>query len=292
LALGFLQFVGLGAFAGFTIFLGLPIALIERFSPRTKGFLNALAIGILVFLVSELVPQAQQISEGAIRRGPLVASVYVLAVVGGLALGLLSLVFYEWKFLRQKNLRGDLPSSLPNGGSIVSESNRVNAIPAGALRGKEREAVGLDPTKVALMIAGGIGIHNFSEGLAMGQEYAGGYLAIALLLVIGFALHNATEGFGIAAPLIGLRPKSTFLGSLGLLGGGPTFLGTVIGSFWTSDLLTAFVLAIASGALVYVIMALYGASRKQTTNAVMMLGIFFGLLLGFFADLLLVLAGV
>ena len=57
------------------------------------------------------------------------------------------------------------------------------------------------------MIATGIGLHNFAEGLAIGQSAARGEISLALVLVIGFALHNATEGFGIVAPLAGETPS-------------------------------------------------------------------------------------
>ena len=85
--------------------------------------------------------------------------------------------------------------------------------------------------RLAMMIAIGIGAHNFSEGLAIGQSYVSGTIGLAIILIIGFGAHNATEGFGIAGPLTGLvkKPSIRFLILAGLIGGGPTFLGTVIG---------------------------------------------------------------
>ena len=97
----------------------------------------------------------------------------------------------------------------------------------GAASAAEFEApltVGLSPARsLALLIATGIGLHNFSEGLAIGQSAAQDEISLALLLVIGFGLHNATEGFGIVAPLSGSEslPSWRFLGLLGLIGGGP-----------------------------------------------------------------------
>ena len=57
-ALGFWPTVLLGAIAGFTIFLGLPIARARRLSPQTVALLNALAIGILLYLVVEIAQNA------------------------------------------------------------------------------------------------------------------------------------------------------------------------------------------------------------------------------------------
>src|SRR5262249_44943039 len=88
---------------------------------------------------------------------------------------------------------------------------------------------GQNARRVSMMIALGIGLHNFSEGLAIGQAYSWGNSQLAWLLVIGFALHNATEGFGIVGPLAGHPVSWGFLGAMGLLGGGPTLLGSLIG---------------------------------------------------------------
>ena len=62
--------------------------------------------------------------------------------------------------------------------------------------------------RLAMMIAIGVGAHNFSEGLAIGQSYVSGAIGLAILLIIGFGAHNATEGFGIAGPLTGLVKKT------------------------------------------------------------------------------------
>jgi len=147
--------------------------------------------------------------------------------------------------------------------------------------------------KLAMIIAIGIGVHNFSEGLAIGQSYVAGELGLAILLIVGFGAHNTTEGFGIAGPLAGLinKPKIRFLVLVGLIGGGPTFVGTLIGSWWISDLAYILFLSIAGGALIYVSMLMYNSGRKLTTNSVMMIGIFVGLFAGFITDLLIEFSG-
>lgn len=99
------------------------------------------------------------------------------------------------------------------------------------------QTAGLASTRsLALMIAIGLGLHNFSEGLAIGQAAATGAIAFATVLIVGFGLHNVTEGFGIAAPMASDsdRPSWSFLGVAGLIGGGPTFLGTIVGYSFTS----------------------------------------------------------
>lgn len=88
------------------------------------------------------------------------------------------------------------------------------------------------PQHVALLIATGIGLHNFAEGLAIGQSAAAGQMNLAVLLVIGFALHNATEGFGIVGPL-GTdthRPGWGLLTLYGLIGGRPLLMTTALSS--------------------------------------------------------------
>ena len=89
-----------------------------------------------------------------------------------------------------------------------------------------------------IRFAGGDGV-PVRATLAIGQSAAGGEVSLAVLLVIGFALHNATEGFGIVGPLAaeGIRPSWGWLGLAGLVGGGPTFLGTVVGSWFSSEVL-------------------------------------------------------
>jgi ZIP family zinc transporter len=144
-----------------------------------------------------------------------------------------------------------------------------------------------------MMIAVGIGAHNFSEGLAIGQSYASGSIGLALLLIIGFGAHNSTEGFGIAGPLTGLskRPSVRFLLTAGLIGGGPTFLGTLVGTIWSSAFTYVLFLSMAGGALVYVTLLMYNVGRRQTSNQILMLGIWLGLIAGFATDLLVTLGG-
>lgn len=102
--------------------------------------------------------------------------------------------------------------------------------------------------RTALLIAVGIGLHNFSEGLAIGQSAASGEISLAVLLIVGFGLHNATEGFGIVAPMAGQssRPSWSFLAALGLIGGGTTLVGTLIGQSFVNDAVSVGFLGLGS----------------------------------------------
>src|SRR2546421_216439 len=86
-----------------------------------------------------------------------------------------------------------------------------------------------------LAIAVAIGLHNFAEGLAIGVSARAGEISLATVLIVGFALHNATEGFGIIGPLGNVRPSWRWLGLAGLIGGGPGFLGAVVGYHRTNQ---------------------------------------------------------
>jgi ZIP family zinc transporter len=153
--------------------------------------------------------------------------------------------------------------------------------------------------RLSLLIAVGIGLHNFAEGLAIGQSAASGELALALLLVIGFGLHNATEGFGIVAPLAGdmdadgnvRRPSWAFLLAMGAIGGGPTFLGTLLGHQFTSQVVSVLFLTLAAGSILYVVTMLIGVAVKTRRPDLLAYGMLAGLLAGFLTDAIVTAAG-
>ncbi|TLX79675.1 MAG: hypothetical protein E6L05_00825 [Thaumarchaeota archaeon] len=276
------QLLLLGAIAGFTIFLGLPVARLQNLSSKKKGFLNALALGILVFLIIDVFSHAYETASNAATdafsgKGSTVDAVVDLtAMFGGIAIGLIGLVYYETKVMTKK---------FPQ---VLSLENIKNG-------DEHLHKVFHDASayKLAMMIAIGIGSHNFSEGLAIGQSYIAGQIGLAIILIIGFGAHNTTEGFGIAGPLTGLitKPSARFLAKVGLVGGGPTFIGTILGSLWNSNMVYILFLSIAGGALIYVSMLMYNTGRKHTTNDILMVGIFIGLCIGFVTDLVVTLGG-
>jgi ZIP family zinc transporter len=310
-AINYWELLLLGSIAGFTIFLGLPLARLQNVSPKRKGFLNAIAIGILVFLIIDVFGHAWN-SAGDVAKDtfagkvPFVTGVTSLAdLFGGLAIGLLGLVLYESRYMSSKKNTASLTRRKGfsfHGDRAAGTEPLVGSSGSTEIDGGSRQAeYGRDGVllredtayRLAMMIAIGIGAHNFSEGLAIGQSYVSGAIGLAIILIIGFGAHNATEGFGIAGPLTGLvkKPEVRFLVLAGLIGGGPTFLGTVLGSLWTSTITSIFFLSVAGGALIYVSMLMYNSGRRQTTNNILMLGIFVGLCAGFITDLIVTLGG-
>lgn len=156
-------------------------------------------------------------------------------------------------------------------------------------------AVGL----LSLLIAMGIGLHNFAEGLAIGESAASGALALALPLVIGFALHNATEGFGIVAPLVSdtdadgnkLVPSWGFLLAMGAVGGGPTVVGTMLGYQFTNEAVSVVFLTLAAGSILYVVTSLVAVAQKTRRSDLLAYGLLAGLVAGFLTDAIVTAAG-
>ncbi len=169
---------------------------------------------------------------------------------------------------------------------------------AGELRSRRGVASWSPARRLSLLIAVGIGLHNFAEGLAIGQSAASGEVALALMLVIGFALHNATEGFGIVAPLAAeiedrsAVPSWGFLLMLGAIGGAPTLIGTVIGHGFTSEPVSVAFLTLAAGSLLYVVIQLIAVATKAKRTDLLAYGLLIGLLAGFFTDAIVTAAGV
>jgi ZIP family zinc transporter len=274
----------LGFIAGATIVLGLPVGRMRSPAPGLRVFLNATAVGVLMFLFWDVLAAAWEpidsalgaIHDGTGGFGP--AFGYGALFAAGLAVGLLGLVGYDRYLARASRNRGS------GGPGAMS----INEKPA-ALRGV---ATWSPARRLALLIAVGIGLHNFAEGLAIGQSAASNEIALATVLVIGFGLHNATEGFGIVAPLaadkdidgVATRPSWGFLLAMAAIGGGPTFLGTAVGHSFTSEPVSVAFLTLAAGSIVYVIAQLLGVAARAKRSDLVAYGLLLGILAGFLTD--------
>ncbi len=109
---------------------------------------------------------------------------------------------------------------------------------------------------LALLVATGIGLHNFGEGLAIGAAFALGEVSLGMVLIVGFALHNTTEGLAIVAPLANEKVRLGQLVQLGVLGGAPTIVGAWIGGLLYSPIWSVVCLAAGTGAIAQVVLQL------------------------------------
>jgi ZIP family zinc transporter len=269
----------LGAIAGSTIFLGLPIGRLRNPRPRLKALLNAVSAGILLFLLFDILKEAtapletlmEQTAKGAPAWGRFAGLAAVYAI--GFASGLLSLL-YLGKYQRS---RRSSPAIGP-GAMALAESQEA-ALERGALQ-------------LGMSIAAGIGLHNFSEGLAIGQSAHRGEIQLAVLLVVGFALHNATEGFGIIGPLAagGVRASWSYLLTAGLVAGGPTFLGTIVGNSVSNQYLFVAFLTMAAGAILYVVAEMLFTGRRLGAWEVTIWGVLLGFVLALGTELVILAA--
>jgi zinc transporter, ZIP family len=272
----------LGAIAGVTIFIGLPIGRVRNLSANARAGLSALATGILVFLFWDVMSNAVEPMDTALDAHDWgkFAGLSVLAIAGFVG-GLMSLVYYE-AWMKRRAGRRTSPLVGP-GAAAVDEF-------------VERRGLDLaNPAiRLSFLIAIGIGVHNFGEGLAIGQAAASNEISLAVTLIIGFGLHNATEGFGICGPLSGegVVPSWRLILLLGLIGGGPTFLGTVVGQAWTSDAVSVLFFTVAGGSILYVVQELFAVNRKYGNPVLIMWLLVLGALLGFATDFVVSAAGV
>ncbi len=241
----------LATFAMLGIYVGvIPVCLgllwfpfLRRLSGGWFNFLLSLTVGLLVFLGVDAFAESIELSERVPGSYQGVALILI-----GLLLTILIL-------------------------TAISRSAKA----ASAQRGESYSALVL-----AYSVAFGIGVHNLGEGLAIGSAYAVGEIAVGTLLVLGFTIHNTTEGIAVIAPIARSKFKLIHLVWMGLLAGGPTIIGTWVGGFTYSEVLSVLFLAIGAGAVFQVVYQIVkGMAAKSIGNFVS-----FSNVAGFLAGLL------
>src|SRR3954453_3299231 len=210
----------LGAIAGGTIFLGLPLARMEKLSEPTRNFLATVSAGILLFLFWDVVSEGWGLVDSVVEKakdggpaGPVVLRVSLF--IGAFLIGIFGIAFAERAVFRRRPVK-------PAAGGSAATAEAAGIDGRAIVDEAKRAALTL-----GMLIAAAIGIHHFSEGLALGVSARAGEVTLAGTLIVGFPLHNATEGFGIVGPLHDVKPSWKWLIVAGLVGGGPTFLGTI-----------------------------------------------------------------
>jgi len=271
----------LGAIAGSTIFLGLPLGRLAILGPRGRVALAMFAVGVLVFLFVDVLEHALAIVEKPVKAKEGFGKVLGLNLLlaGGFGLSLLGLGAMERR-------KAPLPPPPVAGGSADAVA------PADLLTvARHEDAVRSATLRTGMTIAAAIGVHNFAEGLAIGVSAASGEIGLATVLIVGFALHNTTEGFGIVGPLGNVRPSWRWLGLAGLVGGGPTFLGTIVGYQVTSEPLELAFYAVAGGAILYVLLEVWSAMRRAGHRELGLTLLTVGFIAGVATDLIVVAGG-
>jgi ZIP family zinc transporter len=286
--MSFLETVALGAIAGLTIFLGLPLGRVKGVDDRLRVGLAMFSVGILAFIFMDVTKHGEEILETAVAH-------YKAHTTGfGHMLGLFALLATGFTAgtagisAVERRLRSRRPAPAPIAGGeaeAVLTPREATRSPQSADDARQRAL------QTGMVIAVAIGLHNFAEGLAIGVSAKVGAIGLATVLIIGFGLHNATEGFGIVGPLGGVRPSWKWLGLAGLIGGGPTFLGTIVGYQVDSEPLELMFYALAGGAVLYVIGEIWMGMRRYGYRTFGLYLIAAGFLVGVATDLVVAYGG-
>jgi ZIP family zinc transporter len=252
--MSFAETVLLGAIAGFTIYIGLPIGRSTAVDPRMRVALAMFSVGLLAFIFMDVTSHAQGLVEAALGQyrahhsslGHVVGLFALLA--GAFLVGTAGIAMCERRLRpRRPPIAGADPAVGVEAPGATAESLAI--VRSRALR-------------TGMTIALAIGLHNFAEGLAIGVSARAGAIGLATVLIVGFGLHNTTEGFGIVGPLGAVRPSWRWLGLAGLIAGGPTFLGAIVGYQVQSTPLELCFYAVAGGAILYVIGEIWTSTRR------------------------------
>ena len=286
--MSFGETVALGAIAGLTIFIGLPIGRMRVLGERMRVSLAMFSVGILAFIFMDVTKHGQAIVETALNQyrhhsGSLGEALGLFALLAlGFTIGTAGISAVE----RGLRARRSAPAPLAGGeADVVLDPTpvarpRTHADDTAAAAAAERRVL-----QTGMTIAVAIGLHNFAEGLAIGVSAKTGAIGLATVLVIGFGLHNATEGFGIVGPLGKVRPSWRWLALAGLIAGGPTFLGTIVGYQVDSQALELLFYALAGGAILYVIGEIWTGMRRYGHHTLGLYLIAAGFLVGVATDL-------
>jgi ZIP family zinc transporter len=284
--LSFAETVLLGGLAGCTIFLGLPFGRLQLLGDRARIALSMFSVGVLAFLFVDVMEHGFGIVEHAVvtfKAGDAGVGkpIGLVALLGlGFAGGTAGLAM-----MNRVRPKGPTRPPAAGGATGVLAASETERLADAADEARKRAL------QTGMAIAVAIGLHNFAEGLAIGVSASTGEIGLATVLIIGFALHNATEGFGIVGPLGPVRPSWRWLIAVGLVAGGPTFVGSIVGYKLTSEPLELAFYALSGGAILFVIGEVWNGMRRFGHRELGLWMLSAGFMLGIITDLVVVYGG-
>jgi zinc transporter, ZIP family len=261
---------------------------IRRLSPNKYNFFLSLTAGLLVFLGIDALLESNEIAVNTLAPA-FNAQILIIMVA---IVSLITLLYVSQRLIQRASKRSKPEIEYKSGYSSHSEpDSELSDIRSSSTSSQQQLLI--KPIAISMMIAIGIGLHNFGEGLAIGAAVLLGEVALSSFLILGFTLHNTTEGLAIVAPMAkSRRIPVTKLMIMGLIAGGPTIIGAWVGGFFYSPIATVIFLSIGAGAIFQVVYSIAAwmyhtnGSRGLLSNHWIIMGFAFGMLIMYLTGLL------